>query len=197
MNIRFLLLLCLMVGCTFEEDTAVRYLPIAPQELMYHKGDVLAFTIDSATTGAAIVTGYSREVDDSTHIWYDLVFTDYTAQQPVSVEQLKSRRLFGRKVASSLTPAGYSICVNIEAVRNDCFVDNAAKFHLMGHLPLDTTLLKYGGQGACSNYDDLIRSFHWGQERRQLPPDHYNEFVGKLDKFRPDEYFAVADFLLK
>ena len=164
---------------------------------MYHKGDVLAFAIDSAPTGAAIVTGYTKEADHSTHIWYDLVFTDYTAKQPVSVEQLKSRRLFGRKVATSLNSAGYSICLDIEAVRNDCLVDNAARFHLVGRLPLDTTRLDYGGHGACSNYDDLIQSFLWGQERRKLPPDHYNEFVSKLDKSRPDEYFAVADFLLK
>lgn len=156
MSTRFLLLIFLLVGCTFEEDKAVRYLPIDPRELMYHKGDVLAFAIDSTTNGAAIVTGYSKEADDSTHIWYDLVFTDYAAKQPVSVEQLKSRRLVGRKVATSLNSAGCYTGLDIEAVRNDCLVKNAARFHLLIHLSLDTTLVKYGSEGACSDYNDLI-----------------------------------------
>jgi hypothetical protein len=161
---------------------------------LYHKGDVLAFAVDSTTTGAAIVTGYIREADDSTHIWYELVCTDYVGKQAPIIEQIRQRRLFGRKVASSLDPSGYFVGLDLESVRNDCFAENAVQFHLVGHLPLDTASIKLGSQGATHNYKEFIAAFHRGQEQRQLPPDHYSE-IFKQEKFRPDEYFPVSAFL--
>ena len=195
MKMHFLLLAFLLFGCDFEEDKAVRYLPIHPRELIYHKGDVLAFAVDSVTTGAAIVTDYLREEDDSTHIWYELICTDYTAQQAPTIEQIKHHRLFGRRIESSLDAAGYVIGLDIESVRNDCLIENAAKFHLVGTLPLDTTTIKLGSQGATSSYQQFVASFLDGKEKRLLPPDHYTEQF-KSDKFRPDEYFPIRNYLL-
>jgi hypothetical protein len=88
MKISFLLLAFLLGGCGFEEDESARFLPINSHELLYHKGDVLAFEVDndSRMHGAAIVTGYLKEADDSTHIWYDLVCTDYLAEQIPTLE---------------------------------------------------------------------------------------------------------------
>ena len=193
----FLLVAFLLVGCNFEEDEALQYLPINPQELIYHKGDVLAFEIDSTTTGAAIVTNYSKVADDSTHIWYDLVCTDYTARQMPTIQQLKHHRLFGRKIESTLDPAGFSIGLDFESVRNDCFTDNAAKFHLVGQVPLDTTAIKMGSQGATEDYDQFVAAFLRGKKQRLLPPDHYGAYLSKMEKFRPDEYFPVTSFLTK
>ncbi|KUG08365.1 hypothetical protein ASU33_09345 [Solirubrum puertoriconensis] len=186
-----------MTNCDFEEDKAVQYLPINPDELIYRRGDVLAFEVDSVTTGAAIVSGYVKETEDSTHIWYELVFTDYAAKQAPSIAEVKRHRLFGRKVASSLDPAGYVTCVDIESVRNDCLTDNAAKFRLVGQVALDTTRWQLGAQGASSEYGRFVQAFISGRKDRQLPPDHYDQFLSKGDKFRADEYFPVADFLVK
>ena len=196
MRTDLLLLAFLLVGCDFEEGKAVRYLPINPRELIYHKGDVLAFKVDSMTTGAAIVTNYLKEADDSTHIWYDLVCTDYKAKQIPTIKQLRHHRLFGRKIESSLDPAGFVIGLDFESVRNDCFIDNATKFYLVGQLPLDTTSIKMGSQGATKYYGQFVAAFLRGIEQRRLPPDHYSHYSGQ-DKFRPDEYFPVTSFLTK
>jgi hypothetical protein len=105
MKMCFLLPALLLVGCSFEEDESVRFLPISPGELLYHKGDVLAFEVDnggSIMTEAAVVTDYLKEVDDSTHIWHQLVCTDYLAKQVPTLEQLKRSRLFGRKIESGV-----------------------------------------------------------------------------------------------
>ena len=196
MKLRFLVLAFLLAGCDVEEDEAVRYLPIHPQEILYHKGDVLAFEADSGTIGAAIVTNYVKEADDSTHIWYQLVCTDYTGRQAPTLEQVKPHRLFGRKIASTLDAAGYVVGLDIESVRNDCFVDNAAKFHLVGELPLDTASIRIGSQGATEDYGQFVAAFLRGKARRSLPPDHFSQYL-KTDKFRPDEYFPIRNYLLK
>ena len=114
MKMCLLLLAVLLVGCDSDDGEGVKFLPIKPTELLYHKGDVLAFAIDSVTSGAAIVTKYSKEVDDSTHIWYDLVCTDYTSRHIPTLEEIRRHRLFGRRVASSLNPTGYYIGLDIE-----------------------------------------------------------------------------------
>ncbi len=197
MKLGLLLLALLLFGCDFEADEAVRYLPIHPTELLYHKGDVLAFAVDSATIGAAIVAGYMREADDSTHVWYELAYTDYSAPTRPTLAQVKRQRLMGRRVASGIDPAGYFIGLDLQSVRNDCLLNNAAKFHLLGRLPLDTTTLKLGSQGASAEYAAFIQSFLSGKERRRLPPDHYDDYLSKQDAFRPDEYFALSSFLLE
>jgi hypothetical protein len=183
-----------LFSCDVEEDEEVRYLPVNPEELLYHKGDVLAFEIDSNNTGAVIVTGYSREAEDSTHIWYELVGTDYTAKRAPTTEQLNRLRLFGRKIASSLAPSGYYIGLDVESVRNDCLADNAGKFQTVGHVQLDATKVKQGSLGATSEYSVFVESFIRNRESRKLPPDHYDEFF-KTENFRPDEYFSLTYFL--
>lgn len=197
MKMCLLLLVLLLSGCGFEEDEAVRYLPINPKELVYHKGDVLAFDVDNGSRmrGAAIVTGFSKEADDSTHIWYELICTDYSAAAIPTLEQVKHCRLFGRKIESSVDPAGYITGLDVESVRNNCLVDNASKFHLIGRLPLDTTSVKMGAQGATSSYREFVNAFLDGKQRRQLPPDHYTKYFD--DTFRPDEYFPIGQYLLK
>ena len=197
MKVLYLLLVFLLFGCDFEEDEAVRYLPINSKDLIYHKGDVLAFEVDSVTTGAAFVTGYLKEADDSTHIWYELVGTNYIAKQIPTIEQLRHHRVFGRKVASSLDPAGYFIGIDIESVRNDCLVENASKFRLVGQLPLDTTIINLGSQGASSDYNSFVQYYTRGIESRKIPPDHYSAYLSKMEKFRPNEYFPVSYFLVK
>lgn len=193
-----LLLAGLLIGCDSDDEKGVKFLPINPKELMYHKGDVLAFTVDndSLTTGAAIVLNYLKEEGDETHIWYELVCTDYLTKPIPTLEQLKHHRLFGRKVASTVDPDGYYIGLDVESVRNDCLANNADKFHLVGRLPLDTTAWKLGSQGATSSYKQFVDSFLYGREKRLLPPDHYTEHF-KLDDFRPDEYFPIRNYLLK
>ena len=192
-----LLLAGLLIGCDSDNGEGVTFLSINPKELIYHKGDVLAFEVDndSIMTGVAVVTGFSKEADDSTHIWYNLVCTDYLAKPMPTLKQLKQYRLFGRKVESSINPAGYYTGLDMEAVRNDCLVDNARKFHLIGRLPLDTTAVKQGSQGATSSYKQFINSYLYGREKRRLPPDNYTAFP-KQENFRPDEYFPIQNYLL-
>ena len=191
----FMFLLC---GCGFEEDEAVRYLPISPRELIYQKGDVLAFEVDndSLMIGTAIVTGFSKEADDSTHIWYYLVGTDYLAKQTPTLQQMNHCRLFGRKIESGVDAAGYVVGLDIESVRNDCLIDNADKFHLIGRLPLDTTTTMMGSQAATVSYRKFTDSYLHSKEKRLLPPDHYAAHF-KRNTFRPEEYFPIRHYLLK
>jgi hypothetical protein len=146
--------------------------------------------------GQLLLRAILKEADDSTHIWYDLVCTDYLAEQMPTLEQLKTSRLFGRKIESGINAAGYIIGLDIESVRNDCLVEHAKKFHLVGRLPLDTTALKLGSQGPTSSYPTFVASFLYGKKRRLLPPDHYTEQL-KHDAFRPEEYFPTRNYLLK
>ena len=195
MKMLLLMLAGALASC--EPDEGVKLLPINPKELIYRKGDVLAFQVDSSIIGAALVTDYTREADDSTHIWYNLVCTDYAAKQKPTLEQVKRQRLFGRRIESSIDPAGYFIGLDFQSVRNDCLVDNANKFTVIGRLPLDSTTIKIGSQGANSEYWTFIQAFVSGKEARLLPPDHYSEYIKKMDGFRPEEYFAVTNFLAK
>jgi len=62
-------------------------------------------------------------------------------------------------------------------------------------LKLDENKIKFGFEGATSDFSKFIDDFKRGRSRRMLPPDDYREQM-KLDNFRANEYFSIKLFTL-
>lgn len=189
---KYLLVLFLgLIGCF---DKAASDYPthtnknINPSELKFKKGDCLKFNIDSFTYGAGVIIDFSK---DEAGIWYGLVLTDYESAEKPTKESIFSKRVFGRKVESSLNTKGYETTLDAEFICDSLLANN---FTFIGNIPLTENII-IGSHGAVCQIDRFILSFKNGQQRRTEPPDHYRSHLKKLDKFRPDEYFYLKDFV--
>lgn len=161
---------------------------VGPSELKFKKGDCLEFRVDSLTYGVGVVFDFSK---DEGGIWYGLLLTDYESMTKPTVDSILNKRFLGRKIQSSLNDKGFEIVIDTEYILDSLLMDN---FSLVGNLTLNDKV-KLGAQGATSDMDGLIQTLKNGKERRLNPPDDYREHLTKLDKFRPDEYFDVSDFI--
>lgn len=166
------------------------HLTVDPNELVYKKGDCLEFRIDSLTYGVGIVFDFSK---DEQGIWYGLLLTDYESADKPTIEAVFNGRFLGRKIESSLSNRGYEIGIDTEYILDSLLKDN---FSLVGNLTLNNKVI-LGAQGASSDIEGLIQTIKDGKQRRLNPPDDYREHLTKLDKFRPDEYFDVKDFVVR
>ena len=192
---KYLLILFSLIstGCLNQTNRhQSRFLPIDSTELKYKKGDCISFKIDSNLIGAAVVIDYSK---DEGGLWYGLCFTDYLDSVQPDITMIKKHRLFGRKIASSLDKNGFIIGLDTEFVNDSCFQLHKDQFKLIGSLILKNDKIKLGAQGATNDYKEMISYFQYGRERRMTSPDDYRDHVKKLDKFRPDEYFKLLDYI--
>jgi hypothetical protein len=189
-----IIIICaILTGCLNQtNDYQAKFLPIDSTELKFKKGDCISFTIDSNLIGAAIVIDFSK---DEGGLWYGLCFTDYLDSVQPDLLKIKNQRLVGRKIESSLDNNGYIIGLDTEFVKDSCFLLNVDHIKVIGNLTLKTDKIRLGAQGATKDYKDLISSLQYGRERRKTPPDDYRDHIKKLDKFRPDEYFKVTDYI--
>lgn len=180
----------LMTGCI--ESNQPKFLPIDPKELIFQKGDCISFNVDSINKGAAIVIDYSK---DEGGLWYGLCFTDYLDSLTPNLSQINERKIFGRKIESSLDKNGFIIGLDLEFVNDSCIKLNKTKFQNIGNLSLRNEIIKYGAYGASNDYSKMLYVFHRGIEKRITPPDDYREHRTKLNNFRPEEYFLLKDYI--
>jgi hypothetical protein len=182
-----LILILMSCGSGTTSDYATRP-TVDPSELKFKKGDCLEFKIDSLTYGVGVVFDFSK---DEGGIWYGLLLTDYESINKPTIDSILNRRFLGRKIQSSLNDKGFEIGLDTEYILDSLLTDN---FSLVGNVRLNDNV-KLGSQGATSDMDGLIQTLKNGKERRLTKPDDYREHLTKLDKFRPDEYFDVKDFV--
>jgi hypothetical protein len=189
-----ILIICtILTGCLNQTNNyQSKFLPIDSTELKFKKGDCISFTIDNNQIGAAIVIDFSK---DEGGLWYGLCFTDYLDTVQPDLSKIKKQRLAGRRIESSLGKNGYIIGFDTEFVNDSCFRLHDDQFKLIGNLTLKTDKIRLGAEGATNDYEDFILSFQYSRERRKTPPDDYRDNIKKLDKFRPDEYFKVTDYI--
>ncbi|MFI5219784.1 MAG: hypothetical protein ACHQNT_09875 [Bacteroidia bacterium] len=183
----------LLYGCGFESDEQAKFFPVDPSELIYKKGDCLAFKIDSSNYIAGIVMNFSK---DEGGLWYGFCFTDYLDTIIPDISTIKSKNIYGRKIQSTIDDKGYFVGLDFEYMSDSCIKSLNEKSKLIGNLKLDTTKIELGSEGATRDYSEFIEMFKFGRKRRLLPPDDYREIL-KLDKFRPDEYFSVNTFIIE
>ena len=182
-----LTLFLMSCGTGTTSDYATRP-TVDPSELKFKKGDCLEFKIDSLTYGVGVVFDFSK---DEGGIWYGLLLTDYESMTKPTVDSILYKRFLGRKIQSSLNDKGFEIGIDTEYILDSLLTDN---FSLVGNLTLNDKV-RLGAQGATSDMNGLIQALKSGKERRLNPPDDYREHMTKLDKFRPDEYFDIGDFI--
>lgn len=181
----------LLLGCGNERASDYPDpLAIKPDEQKFKKGDCLEFKIDSLTYGVGIVYDLSK---DEGGTWYGLLLTDYESEQRPEMDSMINRRLPGRKVESSLNARGYELTLDAEYVHDSLLANN---FIHIGNIPIKEEV-KLGAHGASAKMSEFVTRFKNSQQRRVEPPDDYREHVSKLDKFRPDEYFELKDFVDK
>ena len=176
-----------------EEDSRAKFLPIDIKELSYKKGDCVSFQIDSLNYGVGIVVDYSK---DEGGLWYGLCFTDYYDTVQADLLKIKDKKIFGRKVESTLDENGFYTGLDIEFVNDSCLKFNESKITTIGNLTLNTKKIKYGSEGATNDYSEMLYTFKYGLEKRILPPDDYREHRTKLNDHRPEEYFTLTDFII-
>jgi hypothetical protein len=186
------LILLILVSCLSRNNRA-KLFPIDPSELIYKKGDCLSFQIDSVNKGVAIVIDHSK---DEGGLWYGLCFTNYFDSLMPNVSDIKDLKVFGRKIHTSLNESGFMVGIDIEFVNDSCIKLNNSKFILIGNVNLNSNNVMIGAEGATNDYSDMLCSFHYGLERRVLPPDDYRDHIKKINHFRPDEYFELKDFTI-
>jgi hypothetical protein len=182
-----LTLILISCGGRATPDRTTR-MTVDPNQLKFNKGDCLEFKIDSLTYGVGVVFDFSK---DEGGIWYGLLLTDYESTNKPTTDSIINGRFLGRKIQSSLNDKGFEIGIDTEYVLDSLLTDN---FSLVGNLTLNDKV-RIGSQGATSDIDGLIQKLRNGKERRLNPPDDYREHSTKLNKFRPDEYFDVRDFI--
>lgn len=184
------LLTLLLIGCGGNTSDYGTRLAIDPSELKYKKGDCLEFKFDNLTYGVGIVFDFSK---DEGGVWYGLLLTDYESTNKPTVDSIINKRFLGRKIHSSLNDSGFEIGIDTEFILDSLLANN---FTLVGNVSLNDKV-KLGAQGASSKMDGLIQTLKNGKERRLTPPDDYRDHLTKQDKFRPDEYFELKNFLNK
>jgi len=173
-------------------DSQAKFLPIDSTELKYKKGDCISFKTEKNLIGIAIVIEFSK---DEGGLWYGLCFTDYLDSIQPDLTKIRNQRIVGRRIESSSDKNGFIIGLDTEFVNDSCFQQHTDQFKLIGNLTLNTEKIKLGAQGATNNYISMLISFQNARERRKSPPDDYRDHIKKLDKFRPDEYFKVTDYI--
>src|SRR5690349_6941492 len=95
----FVILIVLFYGCEFDHEEHGKFFPIGPKELLYQKGDCLAFKVESGKVIAGLVVNCSK---DEGGIWYGICFTDYLDSVMPLMSGVKSGQLYGRKIESSV-----------------------------------------------------------------------------------------------
>jgi hypothetical protein len=181
----------LISGCVTESDMP-KFLPIDPKEIIFQKGDCIAFNVDSIEKGVAIVIDYSK---DEGGLWYGLCFTDYLDTLTPELSQIKDNRIFGRKIESSFDKNGFMIGLDLVFVNESCFKLNPSKFNKIGKFSLRNEKIRIGSECAISVYSKMLFVFHSGRKKRMIPPDDYRAHRTKIRDFRPEEYFLLKDYI--
>jgi hypothetical protein len=158
-------------------------------ELQLDIGDCLYFKSSDSTYGCVIVCDLDKE---NGRIWYGAFYTGYNSREIPTLELVKEGKVMGRKVHSSLDKNGYRKCLDGDFLI-DSLITNVEYFALIGNIPLKRVEL--GSHGALTSMDILQSTFGRRVERRINPPDHFTGHMTKLDKFRPEEYFEMRDFI--
>lgn len=187
----FLAFILLFLSCQFDNEEQGKFFPISPDELIYKKGDCLAFKVDSGKVIAGIVLDFYK---DEGGLWYGICFTDYMDTIIPTIATIKLKKLYGRKIQSTVDTKGYFIGLDLDFLGDSCIKSLNKKMQLIGNLKIDTTKIELGSESATNNYNEFIEEFKIGRERRLYPPDNYREQL-KFDKFRPDEYFLINNFI--
>jgi hypothetical protein len=182
-----LILFLTSCGSGTTSDYATRP-TVDPSELKFKKGDCLEFKIDSFTYGVGVVFDFSKEEGE---VWYGLLLTDYESANKPTIDSVVNGRFLGRKIQSSLNDKGFEIGIDAVYISDSLLTGN---FTLVGNVPLNDKV-KLGSQGATSDMGGLIQTLKNGKERSLTPPDDYREHLSKSDRFRPDEYFDVKNFV--
>lgn len=162
----------------------------SPEELKYKLGDCLYFKTSDTTYGCVVVCDFSK---DAGGIWYGVFYSGYDSTAPPTLTAIKMGKVMGRKVQSGLDVEGYKKYVDGDFIHDSLFT-NPRNFTEIGniHIKRETEL---GSHGAITSMLYLRISFKRRVEVRLKPPDHYSEHLTKLDKFHPEEYFSMSDFI--
>ena len=187
----FLIFIVLFCGCEFDHEEHGKFFSIDPKELLYKKGDCLAFKVDSGKVIAGLVVKCSK---DEGGIWYGICFTDYFDSVMPSISGVKSGQIFGRKIESSVDAKGYFVGLDVDYLSDSCIRSLKTRVKKVGSLKLDSTKIEMGSMSATGDFNQFTQFFKLGRERRLSPPNDYRDQM-KHDKFRPDQYFPVNSFI--
>ncbi len=179
-------------SCETDNEDQRKSFPINPNEVTYKKGDCLAFKIDSGKIVAGIVMNISKDEDG---VSYGICFTDYIDTLNPSLATIKLKRIFGRKIESTVDTKGYFVGLDFDYLSDSCIKSSNKKIQLIGNIKIDSTKIEVGSESATGDYSQFIQQYKIGHKRRLSPPDNYREQL-KLNNFRPDEYFPIINFIL-
>ena len=158
-------------------------------ELKYKIGDCLYFNTSDSTYGCLVVCDFSKEVGG---IWYGTFYTGYDSPKIPTLQSIKEEKVMGRKVESSIDKAGFITALDGDFIIDTLFT-NTNFFKLLGNINLRP--IDLGSHGAITSMSVLKLLFQQRKQIRLKPPDHYSEHINKLDKFHPEEYFEMKDFI--
>ncbi|HYV95404.1 MAG TPA: hypothetical protein VE978_26760 [Chitinophagales bacterium] len=184
-------LILILCACRFEPKEHAELFPVNESELIYKKGDCIRVKIDSGNYIAGIVLDFSK---DEGGLWYGVCFTNYLDTIAPDISTIKSAKLFGRKVQSEIDARGYFIGLDFCFILDSCISSLDEEIKLLGNIKLDNAKIRLGAETTASTYYRLVAAYKWARGRRLLPPDDYRRQF-KLDKFRPEEYFYVKEFM--
>ncbi len=183
----FALLTALLISCGKTTPNDATKQAIAQNQLLFKKGDCLAFKIDSLTYGVGIIFDFSGDKDG---MWYCLLFTDYESINKPTIDLILDKRFLGRKIENSSEKKGYQIMLDGAFVPDSLMTGN---FELVGNISLNNNG-RLGEQGPISKMERFIQAYKNGKQRR-LTLDKYRVDLIGPDKFRRDEYFDLKNFV--
>ncbi len=126
-------------------------------------GHILKFERDSLKI-TAIVLDFDEEEDSK---WIGVCF-------------FHENRLFGRQIPSGLINTSCLDLLDITYINADLFLN----YEIEATHKLDKTKIGIGSQSPVTSFDEIIRDFNWGLERRKIEQTACNRGLFDLNPVR-------------
>jgi len=182
------LLLIAMLGSCGDNTSSSEFVlkpGLEASELVFKKGDCLAFNIDSLTYGVALVFEVTK---DQGGIWYGILFTDYSSPDVPNESLVRERRLLGRRMEKKLPGEPTDILLEGEFV-NEFMVAEENTFSVMGNVRFNEQA-HFGLYGACEDFAGYVKAFKTAMDKRTKRSDDPSNA-----KSNPNVYFDLDDFI--
>jgi hypothetical protein len=186
-KITFFLMIVMLTSCGGNSSSSEFVLKpgIDPNELIFKKGDCLAFNIDSLTYGVALVFEVTK---DGGGIWYGILFTDYSSPEIPHEGAVRNRRLLGRRMEEKLPDEPTDILLEGEFVNAE-LISEENSFSLVGNVRFNEQA-HFGLYGACDDFAGYVDAFKTALDKRTKPPEDPSNA-----KSNPNVYFDLNDFI--
>lgn len=177
-------------ACNFSCGSSESGAEHPPADLLkYRIGDCLYFKSSDTTYGCLVVCDFSQDVAG---IWYGAFYTGYDSAEIPTLQSIREGKVMGRKVESAIDTAGFRKALDGDFIIDTLFT-NTDGFKLLGNISLRP--IQLWSRGSMTSMPVLQSLFHQKKQIRLKPPDHYSEYINKLEKFHPEEYFEMKDFI--